>query len=136
MIVILTVTTLISRGSQQLLAKRIAQSFRPEEVLAVTTKANFEGLESEGAIQLRGRCAAVLLRDKLLLLRAYPYKEYLIPIESITQVVQSSQFLSKRYLRPITVVRFVHDEQLDAIGFSLKEGLYWEEAIKALLPSR
>lgn len=131
--VALTVFTLISRGSQQILARKIAQKYSQDDVLAVTTKANFEGIESEGYTQFRGRCAVVLLSDTVVFMRAYPFKEYAIETTAMTQVLHTSTFLSKKYLRPIVVIKFVENESLNAIGFSLEHQKEWEKAIDGLI---
>jgi hypothetical protein len=83
---LLALLRLIFSSTQKKLGNHILKNFDKEKIVGATTRANFFGEQSKGVKQIRGNGALVLTKDKICYIRAIPFKEYMIPIKSITGI--------------------------------------------------
>ena len=104
--------------------------FRGREILLQTLSANFFGQRSKGAKQVRGNGALVLTNDELWFLRAYPVKEFSIPLKDVASVSLTRSHLGKTVGRDLLFVEYKTPEGNDAIAWSVCDPDNWKDAIE------
>ncbi|MDA3790895.1 MAG: hypothetical protein PF503_20665, partial [Desulfobacula sp.] len=97
------------------------------------TRANFFGEKSKGGKQIRGNGAIVLTKDQLFFIRAMPFKEYIIPIESINRVSMPNSFNGKSVFSKLLCVHYNVEGIEDSIAWAIKNPVKWKESIESLL---
>lgn len=115
------------------LSKLVANKFNREDILGVTTRANFFGVKSKGGSQIRGNGALVLTEKTLHFIRAVPQKEYKIPISSIRRISMPKFFNGKSAWVPILCVHYETETGEDSIGWAVAGGEKWKEAIEKMI---
>ncbi|MBW1719980.1 MAG: hypothetical protein JRJ43_10555 [Deltaproteobacteria bacterium] len=115
------------------LGKIVQERFNKEELIGVTTRANFLGIKSRGGAQIRGNGAIVLTSDAIFFIRAVPKKEYKIPISSIRNVSMPRSFNGKSVLAPLLCVNYDTEYGEDSIAWALKDAKKWKEAIEKMI---
>ena len=128
--------TLVFKSAQHKLEKYILNTFNKEEIIGATTKANFFGIKSKGARQIRGNGAIVLTKDQLFFVRALPFAEYTIPIDKITGVSLPKSFRGKTVFKELLCVHYKRDGQEDAIAWALKSPDKWKLSIDSTMNNR
>jgi len=111
----------------------IREKFEQREIIRSTPSANFLGVKSKGGMQMRGNGALVLTGNELYFLRAFPEKEFRIPIETITAVSLPKSFNGKSRFSPLLCVNLVVDDGEDSMAWSVKQPREWKEEIEALI---
>ncbi len=114
------------------LEKIIQEKFKMEELIGVTTRANFLGIRSRGGAQVRGNGAIVLTRDALFFIIAVPQKEYKIPISSIRSVSMPKSFNGKSVMAPLLCISYDTEYGEDSIAWALKDAYKWTKAIQKI----
>ncbi len=104
--------------------------FRGREILLQTLSANFFGQRSKGAKQVRGNGALVLTNDELWFLRAYPVKEFSIPLKDVASVSLTRSHLGKTVGRDLLFVEYATPEGDDAIAWAVCDPENWKDAIE------
>jgi len=111
----------------------IKERFDKNEIIGATTRANFFGEKSKGGKQIRGNGAIVLTKSKLFFRRAMPFKEYIIPIETIRRVSTPSSFNGKSVFSKLLCVHYNVEGAEDSMAWAIKDPLKWKESIEALI---
>lgn len=117
------------RGS---LDQLVQEKFAGQDILAATTGANCFGVKSKGARQIRGNGALVLTKDVLYFVRALPRKEYVIPVETISDITTPKWFLGKSVFSRLLCVHFAADHGEDEIAWAVGDLAAWVDAISRL----
>ncbi len=91
---------------------------------------NFSGLESQGLAQVRGNGLIALTGEDLRVTRAIPAAEWRIPHRQMKWATLEPSFLGKRRGRPVLVITFETDMQIDRLGVYVRDGQGWVEAIR------
>jgi len=107
------------------LEARIAQVYKPEEIVFKDVRANNFGLESKGPIQARGNGALVLTARELHFFQLIPAREVRIPLDSITEVKTVRSHLGKTVGRSLLYVSFAADGRQDAMAWSVADVEAW-----------
>lgn len=111
----------------------ISERFEKGAILGATTRANFFGIKSKGGAQARGNGALVLTKDSVYFIRAFPQKEFEIPIASILEVSMPMSFNGRSVAGPLLCLRYRTDSGEDAIAWSLKDSDKWKTAIQSMM---
>ncbi len=107
------------------------KTFKPETLVGVTTRANFIGEQLKGGI--RGNGAFVLTRDAAHVIRALPFKEYVIPLTAITDVSLTSSFNGKTVFAELLCIHYQTDAGPDAIAIAIRKPEAWKAAIEGVI---
>jgi hypothetical protein len=121
---------LVFKSIRRKLEKYIQDRFDMNKIIGATTKANFFGLKSKGAKQIRGNGAIVLTRDQLFFIRALPFKEYKIPIKAINSVSMPKSFNGKSVFTELLCVHYNVDGIEDSIAWAVDNPVKWKESIE------
>ena len=115
---------MLIKVKEELTEKYSSEHFRDK------TSANFFGLRSDGAGQVRGN-GVLLLSDRMLIFRLLiPARWYEVRIENIFKISHPWSFLGKSHLSKLLVIDFTDDQgQENAIGFLVKEPDEWAKKI-------
>jgi len=119
---------------RRVLRDEVHQRIRGREVLLQSFTANFFGRESLGPAQIRGNGALILTRTELIFILAFPRRETVIPIETITAVTQPRGHLGKSALRPLLRVQFTGPKGEDAIAWAVRDPDRWQKGIETVAP--
>jgi len=130
---LLIVIRLFFSSIQTKLGNHIQKRFDKEKIVGATTNANFFGQQSKGGKQLRGNGAFVLTKDEVCFIRAIPFKEYVIPLKSITEVSLPKSFNGKFVFSKLLCVQYKTDSGLDAMAWAVKSPESWKKAIEKLV---
>ncbi len=90
---------------------------------------NFSGIESRGALQIRGNGFMALTDRDLRITRAIPAAEWRIPHEQITRASLESAFLLRWKWRKVLVITFEQEGRQDRIGLYVRDEATWAEEI-------
>lgn len=115
------------------LGKCIHEKFEPEEIICAATRANFFGIKSDGAGQLRGNGAFVLTKNRLWFMRAVPPKEYEIPITAIKRVSLPRSFNGKSVFVKLLCIHYERNGIEDAMAWAINNPSEWKEHIENLI---
>lgn len=132
-IFLLTVIRSVAESVQKKLEAVINERFKLEEIIASTTRANFFGVESRGGKQLRGKGALVLTGKTLYFFRAVPFKEYRIPLHTMTKISTPRSFNKKSVIAKLLCVHYNMDSQQDAMAWAVREPGQWKSRIESLI---
>lgn len=132
--VILQVSRAALRAVARTSAERVAKRFRPEEVRRQDLTANFFGLESQGAAQLRGNGALVLTDQLLWFSRAVAEEVFEVPRADVTGVEVVRSHLGKSVGRPLLKVRFRSSNGEDSIAWCVPDVEGWRDALQRPAP--
>lgn len=111
----------------------IQERFDKNSIIGATTRANFLGEKSKGGKQIRGNGAIILTKDQLTFIRAVPFKEYILPINSIERVSMPTSFNGKSVFSKLLCVHFVLEGRKDAMAWAVKNPEKWQALIDALI---
>lgn len=124
---------LLFSSIQKKLNYHIQNKYDEKTIIAATSSANFFGEQSKGGRQLRGNGGLVLTKDEVYFIRALPFKEYVIPLDSITEVSLPESFNGRSVFSKLLCVRYKTNSGSDAIAWAVKNPESWKEAIEKLV---
>lgn len=114
--------------------ERILEKFNEAEIIQVSEKANFFGLESKGSKQVRGNGVLVLLKDELFFQMWLPKRIIKIPVRSIKDISTPTHHLRKTKHIKLLKVEFINqDGNKDSAAWWVKDLKEWTTQITALL---
>ena len=120
------VPKLVTRWMGPRLERRISNIYSPEQILFKDLNALTFGLESRGALQMRGNGALVLTADELGWFRFVPERTDLrIPRENITKVDTVKSHLGKTYFRDLLRVTFTNNGKPDSMAWYVPDLGAW-----------
>lgn len=114
--------------------EEVARRFRRIKIIRQHNFAQFYGLESRGHAQARGNGVLVLTADELYFLQALPRREFIIPIDSITDVTNPRSHLGKSNMRKILRIDFAIKRKEDAIAWNVDDVDAWTKAVEEARP--
>ncbi len=135
-VLLLTIINLIFSYTRKKLKNHIQKKFDKEKIIMATTSANFFGEKSKGGKQIRGNGALVLTKGEVFFIRAVPFTEYIIPIESITEISTPTSFNGKTVFSKLLRIQYKTDSGSDAMAWAIRNPNKWEEAIEKLIHFR
>jgi hypothetical protein len=101
------------------------------EPILLDGSANFFGVESRGAAQMRGNGCLGASADEVFFIMWLPRREFSIPRSRITAVERVRSHLGKRIGRDLLLVRFTNEEgKPDSIAWYVKDLSAWENALR------
>jgi hypothetical protein len=112
-------------------AEKISARFSPEEVVRSDAMANFFGLESKGAAQIRGNGALALTPTVLWFSRAGSSEPLEIPVTAIRKVDLVSAHLGKSVGRKLLHVTFETEKGPDSAAWWTKDVEGWKEILRS-----
>jgi hypothetical protein len=115
------------------LGSHIQKRFDKEKIIGVTTRANFFGEQSKGGKRLRGNGAFVVTKEEVCFIRAVPFKEYVIPLKSITELSLPNSFNGKSVFSKLLCIQYKTDSGVDAIAWAIKNPESWKKVIEELM---
>ena len=127
-------TSLILRLIKRPLEARIAEVYRPDEILMQDLAANTFGVESRGVWQGRGNGALVLTGDCLHFFRFVPGGDVRVPLGSIREVTFTKTHLGKATIYDLLKVRFATEGASDSVAWYVTDPKAWKNRIDQLLP--
>ncbi len=104
----------------------IAKRYSAEEIVLAEPSVNSFGLESKGALQLRGNGGLVLTAKDLHFLMLVPRREIRIPLADIREVKTVRSHLGKTVVRPLLHVRWGAGETEEAIAWWVRDVDAWK----------
>ncbi|MEJ7603193.1 MAG: hypothetical protein WKG01_35225 [Kofleriaceae bacterium] len=126
LVVMLVVVPLVThRVIGPKLRARVAQVYKPDEIVFEDLRASNFGLESKGAIQARGNGALVLTARELHFFQLIPARDVRIPLDRITQVKTVRTHLGKTVGRSLLHVSFTVEGGQDAMAWSVTDVETW-----------
>lgn len=130
-VVALVVVAVVVRRAASAARARIDAAIGDLEVLR-KAKANFYGVASKGAGQVRGLGTLVLTPDALVFLQLVPAVEVRVPRAAITHLEVAGSFLGKAQGRDLLVVEWTTDDDppaTDRVAFDVPELDGWRTAL-------
>lgn len=101
-------------------------------MVAADDSANFFGVESRGAAQIRGNGYLAASPDEILFIMWLPRRELAIPLSRVTAVERATSHLGKTIGRELLRVRFTNDAgQPDSVAWFVRDLPMWESALGA-----
>jgi hypothetical protein len=131
--ILLTAIKLIFSYIRKRLETYIQTNFDKDNIIGATTNANFFGKKSKGGKQIRGNGAFVLTTDEISFIRALPFKEYKIPVKSITEVSLPNAFNGKSVFSKLLCIQYETSSGSDKIAWAIKNPEFWKETIEKLV---
>ncbi len=117
--------------------QRMRERFTDSQIVRKDLTANFFGLQSRGAGQIRGNGVLVLARNELWFSRFMAREDLSIPLKTIQGVRLVDSHLGKRILnRQLVWVQFHTPAGLDAVAWAVADPSGWKQAIESSLPAR
>lgn len=112
---------------KRIAAEVVARLGGPEQIVAMDESANFLGLQSRGAAQIRGNGCLAATHDEILFLMWLPRRELRIDRARVTQVGRVRSHLGKTIFRDLLKVSFTNDEgEPDSIAWFVRDLPAWE----------
>ena len=112
--------------------RQTQEIFPPEQIVLTEYNANFFGLQSRGAGQIRGNGVLVLTHNELGFRRFFVRLELSIPLEQIQDVRLVNSHLGKRIVGyKLLWVQFQNSTGLDAVAWLVKNPEQWQMAIES-----
>ncbi|MGM0440915.1 MAG: hypothetical protein ACQEQC_00620 [Elusimicrobiota bacterium] len=116
--------------------KRTAQvlkKFKDKNIVGISSSANFFGLKSRGAGQVRGNGILILTKNKIYFEMWMPKKVIDIPISRIVQVDTVRSHLKKTKFKPLLKITFTDaDGMRDSAAWLVNNTQEWLDGIKKL----
>ena len=131
--ILLTAIKLIFSYIRKRLETYIQTNFDKDNIIGATTNANFFGKKSKGGKQIRGNGAFVLTKDEISFIRALPFKEYMIPVKSITEVSLPNAFNGKSVFSKLLCIQYETRSGSDTMAWAIKNPESWKETIEKLV---
>lgn len=101
-------------------------------IVAIDNRANCFGLESAGAMQIRGNGCLAATHDELLFIMWIPRRVIRIRRERITAIERAKSHLGKTIFRPLLHVRFSDDQgKPDSVAWYVRNLLGWEATLSS-----
>lgn len=114
--------------------KKILEKFNEEDIIQVSEKANFFGVESKGSKQVRGNGVLVLKKNELYFQMWIPKRILKISISSIKNVTSTTHHLRKMKDINLLKVIFINDNgKEDSAAWWVKYLNEWLTKLKAIL---
>ena len=114
--------------------EEIMNKFKDKKIIAIDSKANFFGAETEGVTQIRGNGVLILTDEELYFEMWAPKKTLSIPLKSITKVETPRSFLKKSKLFKLLKITFKDDNEGENSAAWFVEGLdNWKSTIENLI---
>lgn len=129
-IMLVAVPLIVHRVIGPKLEARIAQVYKPEEIVFKDVRANNFGLESKGPVQARGNGALVLTARELHFFQLVPTREFRIPLDSIVEVKTVRSHLGKSVGRSLLHVSFAVEGRQDAMAWSVVDVEAWRSKLQ------
>lgn len=130
---LLTLISVIFNSVRSKLEKHIQQKFNKDLIVGATSKANFFGIKSKGAKQIKGNGAIVLTKEQIYFVRALPFKEYIIPINTVKNVSMPKSFNGRSVFRNLLCVHYYADGQEESIAWVVENPDRWKVTIEKIL---
>ena len=130
---LLVLLRLFFSSTRKKLENHIQKNFSKNEIIGVTTNANFFGEQSKGAKQVRGNGALVLTKDRIYFIRAVPFKEYTIPLKSVSKVSLPNSSNGKSIFSKLLCIQYETGSELDAVAWAVKNPESWKKSIEKLV---
>jgi hypothetical protein len=91
--------------------------------------ANFLGIESHGAMQIRGNGILLLTNTDLVFGMFRPTRDFLIPLSRIEKIELAESHLTKTVFQPLLKVYFTNKEgDTDSVAWLLANPTEWKSA--------
>ena len=134
-VVILSVARALVRGVAARAQALINKQYPPGSTELSDDMANFFGLESKGALQVRGNGGLVLTRDELCFLPLVGDTPLRIPLRTIRAVSEVRSHLGKTVGRPLLRVEYDGEGGPDAVAWFVKDVSAWQAKLASLQPT-
>jgi len=114
--------------------EQILEKFNEADIIQVSEKANFFGLESKGSKQVRGNGVLVLTKNELFFQMWLPKRIIKIPMGSIKDISTPTHHLRKTKHIKLLKVEFINQNgNMDSSTWWVKDLKEWTAKITALL---
>lgn len=133
---VIVVPMIVIRFIRGPLEARIAAEFPEHDVIKKDLTANCFGLESAGALQVRGNGALVLTERALIFFMFLPKKEIRIMRDSVTDVALVKSHLGKATIFDLLKVWFKVNGAEDSIAWYVPDAGEWKSRIEGLTSDR
>ncbi len=117
------------------LRRRMQERFGSVPLRRLTGGANFFGLRSKAALQVRGNGVLALTQRDLVFLLAVPAQELVIPLAAVRTVTLPDSFLGRGAGRPLLCVDFDGPEGPDAAAWAVQDAAEWRRTLMEPLAS-
>lgn len=123
---------LFFRKRRRRIATEVHARLGAGSIVAEEDGANFFGVESRGAAQLRGNGHLAASADEIVFVMWLPRRELTIPRSRITGVERAKSHLGKTIGRELLRVRFTNDGgEPDSVAWFVRDLAAWESALGA-----
>jgi len=114
--------------------KEIHEKLEEDKIIIYDDMANFFGLESLGTWKVRGNGVLILTEEELLFGMWKPKKELIIPVKSITEIMNPKSHMHKSVFRPLLKVIFKNEEgNNDSAAWFVQDLNKWNEILNDLI---
>ncbi|MGH2722781.1 MAG: hypothetical protein ACRDI0_00685 [Actinomycetota bacterium] len=121
---------MILRKLRRGVAEEVRSEVGPRAILLIDDRANSLGLESRGALQIRGNGCLAATAEAILFRQWLPRKQIRIPRARIIAIERVRWHLGKSYGRPLLKVRFTSENgQPDSIAWYVRDLEAWEATL-------
>lgn len=121
------------KNKEKQVAQSVLDKFNGQNILSMTSRANFFGQESLGLAQMRGRGVLVLTGTELYFEMLLPKKELRIALSCITGVESPKAFLGKTKFMPLLKINYTNDLGApDAVAWLVADLSTWIERFKKI----
>jgi hypothetical protein len=128
--IVLTILALM-RGLIAKARARVEAQIPAHAIIFADYMANNFGVQSQGALQLRGNGALVLSNDALQFFMLVSERELKIPLANITGVSFTNRHLGKTVGRKLLAVDFTNDAgAADRVAWYVREPDTWEQRLR------
>lgn len=119
-----------------ILRKKIMQimdKIGKENIILITSGANFFGQESAGLMQIRGNGFLVLTKDKLYFELILPKKIIEIPLEKIERIEESRSYLGKTAVSKLMKIIYRNESNImDSCAWLVRHRKEWINKLEQL----
>jgi hypothetical protein len=127
-------TKVVYQHMEAPLETRIAEHYKPDEVILKDLKANSFGLKSSGVWQVRGNGGLVLTEKTLHFFMFLPKRDICIPLTAITELSLTKSHLGKATIYNLLKVQFSADGGRDSIAWYVTDPQAWKCKIEQIKP--
>jgi hypothetical protein len=123
----------------KLFSKRLDEIMQKYSKQGVRMKgnANFFGIESHGAMQIRGNGILLLTDTDLVFGMFRPTREFLIPLAKIDKIELAESHLTKTVFQPLLKVSFTNDAgDADSVAWWLANPTEWKNVLEQCITFR
>lgn len=118
------------RKTRRRVAEEVRTRLGEDRIVVIDDFANFFGVESRGATQMRGNGCLAATSEEVVFLMWLPRRELRISRERITSVERVRSHLGKRIGRDLLKVAFADETGLpDSVAWFVRDLPAWEEAL-------